>query len=73
MDPSVNQSEKAKSDGVDPPPEHTIDIKPAAGDAAPPPPALSDQKSTVPSASIALYTDSRSATAVLASAKSNLT
>jgi hypothetical protein len=73
MDPTANQPEKAKSDGVDPSPEHTIDIRPAAGDVAPPPPAPTDQKSTAPGVSVALETDSRSATAVLASAKSNLT
>lgn len=72
MDPTVNQPEKAKSDGVDPPPVHTIDIKPSAGEAAPPRPAPSDQKSAVPDASIALETEARSSATVLTSARSNL-
>ncbi|XP_078157315.1 GLABRA2 expression modulator-like [Carex rostrata] len=72
MDPTVNQPEKAKSDGVHPPAEHNIDINPPSEEVAPPPPAPSDQKSTVPDVSIALETDATSTAAVLASAKSTV-
>ncbi|KAJ4764845.1 GRAM domain family protein [Rhynchospora pubera] len=73
MDPTVNQPQKSKSDGVDPRPDHTIDIKPpAAGEAAPPHPASSDRQSTAPDASTASKIETVSTTAVLSSAKNTM-